>query len=221
MEHVSPILIFAFIGLFSLLFGILRNRQSSQGTVNPPAPLSESSTEKQIEPDTPAETATDDRILSDMALQVLGQGERTNSRLSSRSTLRLQWVSRETSTQDEPVHSRTPEEHTHTQVLPLPFTAAGKLYASVNSLTAKKLDDDTYLDCHGRRVISLAERFPCFDSYDYATENRYYRWYIIVEPERLTRVYTEDDSLQISITEDVRDLEDRCVDALKKLGLVL
>ncbi len=227
MENLSPILIIAIIGLFSLMFGILRNRQtSSRWTAKLPAETPVDSAESTVDSKTgeqsePVGEIPDVGLNSDMVLQVLGRGERMDSRLSSRSTLRLQWESREKDAQGQPIRTRTPEEHTRTHVLPLPFSAAGKLYSSTGSLTAKELADGTYLDCHGRRVISLAERFPCFDSYDYATENRYYRWYIIVEPERLTRVYTEDDSLQIYITDDVRDLEDNCVNALKKVGIVL
>ena len=78
-----------------------------------------------------------------------------------------------------------------------------------------------YTDCHGRTVISLSERFPCFDSYDYLYENRHYRWWLIIQPESITRVYAEDGRGKIYVTEDVLDLEPVCVEALKNAGLVI
>lgn len=217
MEYIP----FIAIAVFLVLMAALKFRAADSRTVSSPPPDLSAGPQPE-EPQAgspPAEPPEPDT--GGMVLQTLGRGERRDSRLSSRATQRMQWVSRETDPEGQPLRSRTPEEHTSTHLPPLPFTAAGKLYASLGGLTAQKLTDGTYLDCHGRRVISLAERFPCFDSYDYATENRYYRWYIIIEPERLTRVYTEDDIPQIYITEDVRDLEDNCVNALKTLGLVI
>lgn len=219
MEYIPVIALVAFIILMSVVFGGVRDRAAARRNTTPQEPPATPQGEAQpAHPDSSEPPPTEK---SAMVLRSIGRGESVRSRLCCRATQRLEWISRETDPQGQPQRTRTPEEHTRTHLSPLPFTAAERLYTSLSGLTAHKLTDGTYLDCHGRRVISLAERFPCFDSYDYATENRYYRWYIIVEAERLTRVYTEDDSPQLYITEDVRDLEDNCVSALKELGLVL
>ena len=61
------------------------------------------------------------------------------------------------------------------------------------------------------------ERFPCFDSYDYAHENRYYWWLFIKEKGKLTRIYHADGTHKIQVTEDVRNLEDKCWQQMKKM----
>lgn len=156
-----------------------------------------------------------------MALRVTGTGEKVVTHLTSRSTLRLQWVSRETDGDGRPLRTRTPEESANNYHLPLPFRAAGKSYLTLGELTAEKEADGICRDRYGRTVVCLTERFPCFDSYDYLTENRYYRWWLIMEPERVTRVYSEDGRNEVYVTEDVSDLEDSCVDALRKYGYIV
>ncbi len=51
-----------------------------------------------------------------------------------------------------------------------------------DSLKAKSIwmsDHDLYVNDYGLYVFELFERYPCFDSYDYAHEDRYYITYII------------------------------------------
>ena len=96
------------------------------------------------------------------------------------------------------------------------FTAGGRPYTSVSQLCAKKLDEQGYvcLDIHGREVFAQWERFPCFDSYDYLYEHRYYRWFYIRSGDKLTCVYYEDERKEIVVTEDVKKLPRRCWEAM-------
>ncbi len=163
----------------------------------------------------------DDAVADDdMLLVDAGAGEMISLRLCSRRSRMLQWESKEKNDDGMPVHIRLPQESTASFRFPESFEAAGRSYASTEQLTAEKCADGTRRDCYGRRVVSLAELFPCFDSYDRQYEDRYYRWWLILEPGRLTRIYHEDDSDRIFVTEDVRMLENNCVQCLKELGYI-
>ena len=114
---------------------------------------------------------------------------------------------------------RIPEEVNHKFSYPGPFQAAGKTYLSVKSLCALKTrKENVYKDIYGREVFYIAERFPCFDSYDYANENRYYRWFFIKEKGRLTRVYYADERGEIEVTEDIASIENRCRQEIDAAG---
>lgn len=114
---------------------------------------------------------------------------------------------------------RKPEETK--QILPYPaaFQAGGKVYTSIGQLRAEKLDEYGHIcrDVYGREVFAEWERFPCFDSYDYLYENRYYRWFYIRSGDQLTCVYYEDQQDKIEVTEDVRKLPSRCWKAIQEL----
>lgn len=98
------------------------------------------------------------------------------------------------------------------------FFAAGKHYDSVSQLCLEEdLDTRRARDIHGREVLYLKERFPCFDSYDLLYENRYYRWFFIRQDNSLTRVYQIDGRDRVYVTEDVRNLENKCWEQMKKL----
>ncbi len=157
---------------------------------------------------------------TEMALTVTGKGENVISSLCSRPSSRVMWVSRERGADGNPVRTRVPEQTVTVFETPS-FTAAGKQYSSTAELSSQEAEGNLYTDCYGRTVVYMSEGFPCFDSYDEMYENRRYRWWLIVEPERLTRVYTEDDVKKIYVTEDVCQLENRCVPAMTRLGLII
>ena len=121
---------------------------------------------------------------------------------------RLLWVSPEQDAEGRPIETREPHEHARTYAYPGGFEAAGRRYKSLTELTATKLDGDYFLDSYGRRVLCIIERFPCFDSHDFAYENRFYRWLFLRENDRLTRVYHEDETGSVYVTEDVKYLEE-------------
>jgi hypothetical protein len=114
---------------------------------------------------------------------------------------------------------RIPEETKTDYPYPGIFKAAGKVYPGLRTL-CKDLDKSGICctDLYGRQVLYISELFPCFDSYDYMNENRYYRWFFIKEDGKLTRVYYADTRGVVQVTEDVRTLETRCLEEMKKLN---
>lgn len=156
----------------------------------------------------------------DMLLTDAGAGERINTCLCSRPSRQLRWESREKDSSGKALRVRIPQESSASFSLPGFFDAADRRYDSLEALTAEKCFDGSFFDCHGRRVICFTERFPCFDSYDRLYEDRHYRWWFILEPERLTRIYHEDDTKDVFVTEDVRMLEKNCSEWLQGLGCI-
>ena len=106
---------------------------------------------------------------------------------------------------------RTPQPVTREYHVIGGFQAAGKYYLSLKQLTVEVDECERWCrDCYGREVFAVRQKFPCFDSYDYLHEHRYYRWWFIRQGNVLTRIYHTDETGQISVTEDVQDLEDFC-----------
>ena len=116
---------------------------------------------------------------------------------------------------------RIPEEENKTYRYPGPFMAAGRPYVGWRGLVAQE-DETGHIckDIYGREVFYVWELFPCFDSYDYANENRYYRWFFIKEDGKLTRVYYADERNTLEVTEDVLKLENRCSSEMEALGWI-
>ena len=114
---------------------------------------------------------------------------------------------------------RTPEEQDRYFDYPGLFTAAGKKYLSLKLLCIHK-DPSSPIgrDIYGREVFCVSKRFPCFDSYDYLHENRYYRWFFIKENGVLTRVYYSDGRPRLRVTEDVQNLENTCLEQMESHG---
>lgn len=83
------------------------------------------------------------------------------------------------------------------------FTAAEKTYTSWRELCISDPENGCYRDIYGRKVLSVQELFPCFDTYDYLYEDRYYRWFFLCENGRLTMVMYADEENTITVTEDV------------------
>lgn len=137
-----------------------------------------------------------------MIMQCEGKGNWNCSRLCLYQTKRLVWVDA-----DNPNIHRTPQEETHCFPKGSPFMAAGKEYASIDELAAESVDDVRYRDKYGREVLYLRERFPCFDSYDYAYEDRFYRSLYICERGRLTTIIADDGQKDICVTEDTQDVK--------------
>ena len=113
---------------------------------------------------------------------------------------------------------RMPDEKHKDFLYPGLFIAAGKSYVSWKGLCAQQNENGVCRDIYGREVFYMSERFPCFDSYDYANENRYYRWFFIREKGKLTRIYYADERHKIEVTEDVENLENKCREYLQKAG---
>ena len=91
------------------------------------------------------------------------------------------------------------------------YVIGGKQYQYISDLTVKTVDEERrlYQDIHGRYVLDLKERYPIFDSYDAATENRYYHWYLVLDVDRMSMVYYDDGSAgKDEIVEDIQKLPD-------------
>lgn len=154
----------------------------------------------------------------DMVLQEVGEGEKVEYPRYSSWTVRLQWASRTLGEDGAPLTVRTPSQRKLTLPVAPGFVAAGRPYAGLGMLTAKQ-GEHWSRDIYGRQVLCLRERFPCFDSYDYANEDRYFRWYFLLEGGKLTRVFHADGSATVVVTEDVRDLERTCWEQMQRLGV--
>lgn len=147
-----------------------------------------------------------------MVLQRTGDGNQVRYPLSTYSTGRMQWVGKDGSI-------RVPREGTKKYPSIGGFHAAGKYYFSTRQLCVESDEQQVwYKDCYGREVFYIRERFPCFDSYDYLNENRYYRWWFIREGNVLTRIHATDGQNGIFVTEDVADLENNCWDMMRDHG---
>ena len=107
----------------------------------------------------------------------------------------LKWVS--------PAGERIPSPKKTTFPLLSGFTAGGKYYLRLRQLIPSGQSTQLQQDVYGREILCLKERFPCFDSYDFLHENRYYRWYFLREGGRLTMVYYRDEGKTVEVTEDV------------------
>jgi len=154
-----------------------------------------------------------------LKLQDMGSGTRVNYEPGGMYGARcLWWVSEETNEEGQPVYIRESRERTVKVPAGQPFTAAEKLYGNLGQLSPENVIDGLDTDIYGRQVLCFRERFPCFDSYDYLHEHRYYRWFFILENGRLTRIYTADESGWIHITEDVENVEKNCAELLKQFG---
>lgn len=156
---------------------------------------------------------------SDMTPEAVGPGERADYPGYSCGTTRIQWVSRQRDESGQPVSVREPQPVT--RVMPMgDFTAADRQYTAPRRLAANWYDKDGLLWCgdiYGRRVLYIAERFPCFDSSDYLYEDRYYRWFFLWDGEKLTRVQYTDERDTVTVTEDVQDVENKWWKTLQKL----
>lgn len=159
-----------------------------------------------------------ERSTGDYALKAVGEGEKVQYDSRIAATTRFIWVSRETASDGNPLRIRKPRSVSKTFRKSLPFKAADKTYTSLNRLLEQKSADGTYRDCFGRVVLSVTERFPCFDSHDMLNEKRHYRWWIIVEEGYISVIYYTDEQNSIYVTDDAQDLESKCVDELKKHG---
>lgn len=116
----------------------------------------------------------------------------------------LQWVSMERNENGEPLCLRRPVPRTQYYKKSGGFTAAGKAYPGLPALLALPVEPGkVWLDLYGRRVLCMKERYPCFDSYDYLHENRYYHYCYLVSGDVLTMVRYGDTGEEIQVTEDV------------------
>ena len=155
---------------------------------------------------------------SDMVLRQAGKGKSVSYPGCSCATVRVRWESRQLDDDGQPVSVREPREKTF--VLPAKgFVVAGQAYTSVKQLDPDRYKDGTWSrDIHGRQVLCVWERFPCFDSSDYLYDHRCFRWFFFWENGRLIRLQHTDERPIVTVTTDVRDIEDRCWQIMQQQG---
>ena len=132
------------------------------------------------------------------------------------SSIGVEWVSKQLDAEGKPVCVRKPEQEKSKFLVEQGFFAAGKAYRNIQQLTVQKVDDYLCKDTYGREVLCFRERFPCFDSYDYLYEDRYFRWFFIRERDSVTMVYTEDTRPEIQVTEDIRQIPRKWWETIQK-----
>ena len=111
---------------------------------------------------------------------------------------------------------REPREKTTVYGGRVGFSAAGKPYQNIAQLTAQQTPGSPWArDIYGRDVFCFFERFPIFDSYDARNDFRHFRWFFIREGNVLTRIQYTDGQDQTIVTEDVRQLEQRCWEVMQ------
>ena len=147
---------------------------------------------------------------SDMVPRASGKGARVEHSggggYSSAGSTRIQWVSRETDAEGEPIQERRQSP------------AEVKIYPDLSKLAVHEEQSGPWaLDMYGRTVLALRERFPCFDSSDLLYEHRYFRWFYLFQDGKLTCVYHTDESHTVTVTEDVLDIEDQCWREMQEL----
>lgn len=154
-----------------------------------------------------------------MVLRKTGSGERVNYPGCSHSTVKMEWISKETCENGQPVSVRLPRETTRVCSPNQIFRVLNRGYWNAGRLVAEM--DKTYHWCRdtsGREVLYISERFPCFDSYDYASEHRRYHWFFIREGCKLGRIQYTDESGELYVTQDVENLETHCWEIMQKIG---
>lgn len=116
----------------------------------------------------------------------------------------VDWISQE----EAPQFRRIPRPCRYKYAASVGFRVGEMEYRNVGELRNKVLDRERqlYCDIYGRIFAEERERFPCFDSFDYEAENRYYHWLYLTENGKLFLVYYEDGGGEITVTEDVGEI---------------
>lgn len=156
-------------------------------------------------------------LRKDMYLRYVGRGQTVSTELTSYATNKVEWVSQETDAEGKPVAVREPKEVTRECSKSAPFVLAGKIYQNLNGFLRKQ-DGEWCEDIYGRQVLCTKTKFPCFDSYDFMYESRYYRWYFIRRGNAVSLLFTADDRDRIYVTEDVQNVEDWSWQRMKATG---
>ena len=85
----------------------------------------------------------------------------------------VEWAETEANLNDPNPILRIPMPRVYTYESEKGFYVDGKVYQSVQDFKSRKdRKEHIYWDIYNRKVMEVYERFPCFDSYDYANEDR-------------------------------------------------
>ena len=158
----------------------------------------------------------------EMLLHCTGESHKLHRGNDCTSVYKVEWVSREKGEDGSPLEIREPQEKEAVYTRGSVFTAAGKRYCGLNGFLhgLKEIDEDWAEDQYGRKVLCVKWRFPCFDSFDYLTENRFYRWFFIREGNSISRIYAIDTKPNIYVTDDVGYVEYNLLNELRNAGIL-
>lgn len=158
----------------------------------------------------------------EMLLHCTEESKKISRDLNCTSAYKVEWISREKGEDGRPLALREPEEQEAVHTRRSIFTVAGKPYCGLNAFLygLKEIDDDWAEDQYGRKVLRIQKRFPCFDSYDYLTENRFYRWFFIRKGNSISRIYASDDCPNVYVTDDVAYVEYDLINKLRDAGMI-
>lgn len=153
----------------------------------------------------------------DMVLRRIGKDGVIRYESTSDFAETIQWVSLETDRDGNPVRVRDPEETTTIYRRNDELTVAGKTYPNFQSFL-KHQEGQWGEDLYGRKVFCIRKKFPCFDSYDYLHEDRYFRWCFLRNGNSLTRVFSTDERDKIYVSEDLRHVESWAWEQMQDTG---
>lgn len=119
-----------------------------------------------------------------------------------------------------PAQVRVPSPIEKIYLLAQGFFVDGQPYASLGDLQCHREGDYFFRDRYGHRVLEVRERFPCFDSYDYETENRCIRWFYLVSGGKLWCVSYQDSKGSVTVTEDVEEIPACVWREIRRMGVV-
>ena len=132
-----------------------------------------------------------------------------------------EWAETEANLNDPNPILRIPMPRVYTYESEKGFYVDGKVYQSVQDFKSRKdRKEHIYWDIYNRKVMEVYERFPCFDSYDYANEDRYYRWFYLVSGNKMWCIYQADGRKTVLVTEDVAEIDAMVWRNMKRFHLV-
>ena len=133
----------------------------------------------------------------------------------------VEWAETEANLNDPNPILRIPMPRVYTYESEKGFYVDGKVYQSVQDFKSRKdRKEHIYWDIYNRKVMEVYERFPCFDSYDYANEDRYYRWFYLVSGNKMWCIYQADGRKTVLVTEDVAEIDAMVWRNMKRFHLV-
>ena len=149
------------------------------------------------------------------------KSDRVHMMILNDSGSEIEWISKENDEKGDPLIRRKPNPVYTKYKMEKGFTVVGCCYKNLIQLNVAKQrskSDHLYRDAYGRKMLYFKERYPCFDCFDYMTEDRYYHWYLFNIDDRLICVHYGDDTRWISVTEDVSNVRDEWLKEMKKIG---
>ena len=141
-------------------------------------------------------------MVNEYFFEKTGNSKLVSYGLISRRGVEICWKNK-----SDPSYSRIPRENSTEISLHEPFIPAVK----------KNIEAENTFPV----FAFFAERFPCFDSYDYATEDRYHQFTFIMEDGSISRVYHSTDSPTVTLTRDVQFVDYAFLNVLEAQGLFI